>query len=229
MAFREGGDTDGEVTDLLHHLDQLERVVEVGRVGPTVERRIATEGEDVVEAGVAVTGDDVDDLGAAVGDARQVRHRGHRGIARDVLHDAARGVARRPSGAVGHRDEGRLQRLELEQRLLQALLGFGRARRAELERVGRARRQEIGDAGHVAAFRSAISTVFRSKRATVVGPTPPRRGVIQPATSATDSSTSGSSFLPSNTMPPLTTAAPGRTMSGWTMPGTPAAPITMSP
>ena len=41
------------------------------------------------------------------------------------------------------------------------------------------------------------ATVLRSSIATVVGPTPPRRGVIQPATSAHASSTSGSSLRPS--------------------------------
>jgi hypothetical protein len=47
------------------------------------------------------------------------------------------------------------------------------------------------------ARRSAASTALRNSRAIVVGPTPPTRGVIAPATSSHDSSTSGSSFLPS--------------------------------
>ena len=46
------------------------------------------------------------------------------------------------------------------------------------------------------ARRSAASTAFRNNIAIVVGPTPPTRGVIQPATSSHDSSTSGSNLRP---------------------------------
>src|SRR5206468_5936692 len=144
------------------------------------------------------------------------------------LDDLPRAFAGAAGGAVGHRDVRRVQGLEVDEHALEPRLLLGRPRAAHLEGERRALRQQLVDLGHP-ALRSAISTVLRSSSATVVGPTPPSRGVIHPATSATDSSTSGSSFLPWNTMPPLTTAAPGRTMSGWTMPGTPAAPITMSP
>ena len=51
------------------------------------------------------------------------------------------------------------------------------------------------------------------------GPTPPSRGVIQPATSAHASSTSGTTRRPSIVMPAPTTAAPGFTMSGRMMLG----------
>jgi hypothetical protein len=65
--------------------------------------------------------------------------------------------------------------------------------------------------------------------ARVIGPTPPSRGVIQPATSATASSTSDSTrFFPSIVTPAPTTAAPGLTMSGVMSPGLPAAAIRMS-
>jgi len=47
-----------------------------------------------------------------------------------------------------------------------------------------------------AVARSAAVTALRNSIATVVGPTPPTRGVIAPATSAQDSSTSGSSRRP---------------------------------
>ena len=62
--------------------------------------------------------------------------------------------------------------------------------------------------------RSAASTAFRNSIAIVVGPTPPTRGVIQPATSAHASSTSGSSLRPFVRTPPPTTTAPGRMCSG---------------
>ncbi len=45
--------------------------------------------------------------------------------------------------------------------------------------------------------RSAASTALRKSIAMVVGPTPPTRGVMRPATSLQRSSTSGSSFRPS--------------------------------
>src|SRR6476661_5548205 len=76
--------------------------------------------------------------------------------------------------------------------------------------------------------RSAASTVLLRSMARVVGPTPPRRGVIHDATSATDSSTSGITRRPSYVAPALTTAAPGLTMSGVTMPALPAATTRMS-
>src|SRR5690606_4281235 len=57
------------------------------------------------------------------------------------------------------------------------------------------------------AVRSAASTVLRRSSASVVGPTPPSRGVIHEATSPTDSSTSASSLRPSQVMPPLITTA----------------------
>ena len=47
------------------------------------------------------------------------------------------------------------------------------------------------------ARRSAASTALRNNMARVIGPTPPMRGVIQPATSAADSSTSDKRRFPS--------------------------------
>ena len=61
---------------------------------------------------------------------------------------------------------------------------------------------------------SAARSALRNSMARVMGPTPPRRGVIQPATSATSGWASGISFLPSKVVPADTTAAPGLTMSG---------------
>src|SRR6476659_1648369 len=80
----------------------------------------------------------------------------------------------------------------------------------------------------IPARRSAHSTALRKSMAMVVGPTPPTRGVIHPATSSQRSSTSGSSFLPSYRTPPPTTTTPGVRCSGWRIPGEPAAATTMS-
>ena len=54
------------------------------------------------------------------------------------------------------------------------------------------------------------------------------RGDSQPATSATSSATSETSFLPSKLTPAATTAAPGLTMSAVIIPGEPAAATRMS-
>src|SRR5208282_5350776 len=75
---------------------------------------------------------------------------------------------------------------------------------------------------------SAAVTVLRSSIATVVTPTPPRRGVTQPATSPHRSSTSDRALRPSHVIPPPITQEPGATTSGVIMFGTPAAPTTMS-
>ena len=78
------------------------------------------------------------------------------------------------------------------------------------------------------AARSAARTALRKSMARVMGPTPPSRGVIHPATSATSSSTSESSFLPAQLVPAPTTAAPGLIMSRVTRPARPAAATTTS-
>src|ERR1019366_5573565 len=54
---------------------------------------------------------------------------------------------------------------------------------------------------------SAASTALRNSMARVIGPTPPSRGVIQPAPSLTSSATSLRSFLPCQLVPAPTTAA----------------------
>src|SRR5215211_6140303 len=56
----------------------------------------------------------------------------------------------------------------------------------------------------LSVLRSAASTALRNSIAIVVGPTPPTRGVIAPATSSQRSSTSGSSLRPSYRTPPPT-------------------------
>ena len=60
---------------------------------------------------------------------------------------------------------------------------------------------------------------FWSSIALVIGPTPPMRGVSQPATSATSSATSERSLRPSKETPAPTTTAPGLTMSAVIRPG----------
>ena len=65
--------------------------------------------------------------------------------------------------------------------------------------------------------------------ATVIGPTPPGTGEIQPATSLTDPKSTSPTSLPSTRLIPTSiTAAPGRTMSAVISPGLPTAATTMS-
>src|ERR1700679_2699151 len=92
---------------------------------------------------------------------------------------------------------------------------YQRCKLAPLAEPGEAGRQRQGPVGP--AFEAA-RTVLRSSMARVMGPTPPIRGVIQPATSLTDSSTSDNRVRPRHDVPAPTTAAPGFTMSGVTSP-----------
>src|SRR5215210_2771428 len=83
--------------------------------------------------------------------------------------------------------------------------------------------------GHAgASHRSAASTTFCRSIARVIGPTPPGMGASQPATSRTAGSTSPTMPVSVRVMPTSRTAAPGRTLSGVTRPGTPAAATMMS-
>src|SRR5207249_10789598 len=103
------------------------------------------------------------------------------------------------------------------------------ARRHELERVRAPGGEQVVDLGHCyyGFLRAAARMVLRSSIARVIGPTPPRRGLNQPATSCTASTTSDATFRPSMVPPAPTTAPPGFTMSGVTRPGDPAAALRM--
>ena len=66
------GDADREVAVLAHEADEIDRVVELARRQVEVLRRVAAEGQDVLDPGVAVAGDDLGELGSRVC-AAQVR------------------------------------------------------------------------------------------------------------------------------------------------------------
>jgi hypothetical protein len=66
----------------------------------------------------------------------------------DVLDDLPGLVPGRAAGAVGDRDEVRLERLQLDERLLERALGLLGARRTELERERAAVGEEIADLRH---------------------------------------------------------------------------------
>jgi hypothetical protein len=66
-------------------------------------------------------------------DGSQVGHWEQRGVGRDLLGDFDRVVARASAGAVRHRDEGRVQRFQLANRLPQPAVVFAALRGEELE------------------------------------------------------------------------------------------------
>ncbi len=135
------------------------------------------------------------DVGPGLTDAGEVGHGDERRRVLHVEHGVERALAGRATGAVGDRAERRLERLELSDGLLELPQHLVGARRHELERERRSVGQQVGDLCH-AVSRSAHSMALRKSMAIVVGPTPPTRGVIAPATSSHDSSTSGRSVLP---------------------------------
>src|SRR5262249_42075763 len=140
--------------------------------------------------------------------------------------------------AICHRYERWLQWFELTQRSNQRRVLRLVLRREELEREAAACCQQVDDLRHRTSvvgygrcylFRFvAASTQLWSSMARVMSPTPPMRGVIQLATSATSSATSEMMRLPSNVVPAPTTTAPGRTMSAVMRCGLPAAATRMS-
>src|SRR3954451_10208309 len=103
----------------------------------------------------------------------------------------------------------------------------GEERPTDVERRPGHRRHQAESTSTAAAC-SAGDTTLASSIARVIGPTPPGLGATWPATSTTSRATSPA-ILPSTRLTPTSrTAAPGRTMSRLTMPGTPAAATTMS-
>ncbi len=243
-----GGHTDGEATDGPGQLDELDGVQELTGASRGVGGGVTAQGHEVLHARLAEGHQDLGELQSGVGDAHEVGHGGQRGGAQHARHQVVGTLARLPAAAVGHRDERRRQGFELAQGpdqggLLGVVLG-----REELERVRGTALEHLRDQGHDQVIlvpgrflvpgrewgatcyplRSAARTALRRSMARVMGPTPPRRGVIHPATSATDSSTSERTLRPSHVVPAPTTAAPGFTMSGVTSPGEPAAATTMS-
>ena len=99
---------------------------------------------------VAVAGHDVGELGASVRGASEMRHRGHRRVPVDSCDELVRSLPRGTAGAVGDRDERRVERLELQERLFELRFGRGRLRWEELERRARTARKDVDDLGHTA-------------------------------------------------------------------------------
>ena len=88
----------------------------------------------MAHAGVAIVADDVVDFVSRRGDAGEMRGRRQRGLREDALDGGMRTLAGRAAGAVGDRDEQRIERREPRDRLPQRALHLVGLRREELER-----------------------------------------------------------------------------------------------
>jgi hypothetical protein len=97
-------------------------------------RRVAAQRDDVTHTGLPVTARNLQDFLAGRAHAREVRRRRQRGLVEDSRHDIVRALARRPVGAIGHRDEARIERREPLQRDPERALHLDVVRRKELER-----------------------------------------------------------------------------------------------
>ena len=99
-------------------------------------RRVAAQGEDVLDAAVAHRVEHLAQLVRRGADAGEVRHRLHAVVALEVADDVDRlaplGLA--PARAVGDRHERRVEARELGQRAAQVALPLVGLRREELER-----------------------------------------------------------------------------------------------
>src|SRR5262245_46936548 len=74
VRFRVRGDADGEVAHAADQPYQVDRVVELTGRQLLACRRVAAEGEDVVDTAVPIARHDVGELGARVPDTREVCH-----------------------------------------------------------------------------------------------------------------------------------------------------------
>ena len=109
----------------------------------------------------------------------------------------------RPDQAQCERDRATGRTGEHLGRMADAAARAGRCLGSDRARARGAAQLAAGRRGHVvtgSAF-GGLDRVAQQHRDRVVGPTPPRRGVIQPATSAHASSTSGTTLRPLHRLP----------------------------
>jgi len=142
VRLGEAGGADRERVAGGDQLDELTRVLEAAlRLRPLLlpGRRIAPQGQDVVDPGSLHLGKRGVELGDCRADAGEVCHRLEPPLLPDPLDDLDRLLPGRAARTVGDRDEGRLERAQLGERRIQVLLAHGGLRREELEgedRVG---------------------------------------------------------------------------------------------
>src|SRR5690606_7460288 len=136
MAFGIAADADLEVVQLAQAGDQ------VGRIGIAVGmrhefsgalRRVAAQGDDMPDAGLPVMFGHLVDLASRGADAGQMRRRAQAGFLQDADHGVVGALAGRAAGAIGDRDEARIERRQAQHAAPQAFLHLRRLGREELE------------------------------------------------------------------------------------------------
>ena len=125
MPGRVGRHPDREAADGPGQLDQLDGVGQLTGPGLGIGGRVAAERHEVLDAGLAQRDQDVGQLQPGVGHADEMRHRVERRRVQHAAHQVERALPRGRAAAVGHRDEGGAERLELADGAGQG----GRARR----------------------------------------------------------------------------------------------------
>ena len=122
-----------EAADRAHQVGGVAERILGAVVIRLVTGRIAGERQCVAHSGRGISRQNLVDLLFGVAHTGQVRHRLERGRLPDAQDKAMRQFPRRSTRAVSHRDEGRLQLLQLRDRL-EKRIGLLRAlRREELE------------------------------------------------------------------------------------------------
>ncbi len=122
VRLGEGRAADGEVVVVAQQRHQLVAELEAAvglRPALLAVRRVAAEGEDVLDAAVAHAVEHTAQLVGRGVDAGQVRHRLQAQLLLDLQHDPERPLARRAAGAVGDRDVVGRHRLQVPERLRQ--------------------------------------------------------------------------------------------------------------
>ena len=125
-----------ELPDVSDEIRRFLKCVLTAVVRGTIARRIAAEGQDVAHPGRRVPLEDLAYLRLGVAHAREVRHGLDRCRAPNPDHQLVRQIPRRTSRAVRHRNERRLQRLELADGLEERLRAELGLRREEFEGAG---------------------------------------------------------------------------------------------
>ena len=151
VGLREARRADRQLVVGADELDQLARVLEAAlglRPLLLALRRIAAQGEDVLEAEAAHLVERGAQLVDRRADAGEVRHRLQADLVADARDDLERLAARRAAGAVGDADEVRGQRSQAGERQVEVRLALGGTGREELEGEHRAiaRRVDLVDA-----------------------------------------------------------------------------------
>jgi hypothetical protein len=170
MPLGEGRHPHAEVAKGAHQPDELIRVSQAVRVLDPLPARaspgIPPQGKDRADPGSGVLGHDRAEVLPAGTDAGEVGDLGQGGVRGQFGGDAHRAIACRSAGAVGQRDEGGLQGLQLAHRLPQQPLPLVGLRRRARRRSCDARSAGLrrGTAIDIRGMAAPYATVRRDAR-----------------------------------------------------------------